>query len=65
MVITRRVDYLYLKKARSEIGSLHILVKVIARAAATSWKQTRPLNAAQQGVIPVDQENIVEQKVEF
>jgi hypothetical protein len=65
MVLTRRVDYLYLKKARSEIGSPHILVKAIARAATTSWKQTRPLNAAQQSVIIVDQENIVEQKVEF
>jgi hypothetical protein len=35
-------------------------------AAATSCKQIRPLNEAQQGVIIVDQENIIQQmKVEL
>jgi hypothetical protein len=38
------VDYPYLKKARSEIGSSHVVAKTIARAAGNSWKQTGPLN---------------------
>jgi hypothetical protein len=56
MIVTRRVNYLYLKKARSKIGSPHVLAKAIARAAATNWKQTRPLNKAQQSVSRVANE---------